>query len=287
MLKSGTHNVEQFKINLESCNWEDIQQDTYLEVEFDLTASKKMGPVQRQKLLVKHFQKLDEDTLSVLVNHYDEIEKSPKKLFDCHTFTLCVLAETITENALNILSTFPFKGYGQELKAVKGIALIVDFKSKQIYGRPPGISIHFKKIFKELLECLKNTYNISEIRKSPRPEATYKKMKSELNKWGFGLMGFGVLHIVLASVLDPAWGVILIVVGICNILIPHRALFLVNGFAIMTAAVFNAAAMEEAGESGPFFGMLVIFQFIWGFLETRKYKLYNEVKWLHRKVIDR
>ena len=276
MQKNDTHNVEQFKINLESYNWKDIQQDTYIGVEFDLTASKKIG-IGKQKLLVKHFQKLDEDTLSVWVKHYDEIDKSPKKLVGAQTFTLCIFAETITENALNLLSTFPFKNFGQLASTGgKGIALIVDFKLKQIYGRQPGISKPFKKIFKEFLECIKNTYQISEIRKSPKPEVTYKKMKLELKKWGFGLMGFGALHIVLASVLNPVWGVILIIVGICNILIPHRALFLVNGFAIMTAAVFNMAAMEK--DAGAF-GMLIIMQFVWGIFEIRKFKLYDEVKW--------
>ena len=102
-----------------------------------------------------------------------------------------------------------------------------------------------------------------------------EKMKSELKKWGFGLIGYGALHIVLASVLEPIGGVILIIVGICNFLIPHRSLFLVNGFAIIAAAVFNIIAMKTG--SG-IVVMLLVIQFVWGIFEIRKFKLYDEVK---------
>ena len=107
----------------------------------------------------------------------------------------------------------------------------------------------------------------------PKAEVLQTSMQSELKKWGFGLIGFGALHFVLSSVLDPIWGGILIVIGICNLLIPHRALFLVNGMAIMVAAIFNGIAM---GDDGGAFGMVVIMQFVWGVFELRKYKLYSE-----------
>lgn len=112
MERSQIHNVEHFKNNLESYNWKDIQQKTYLGVEFDITASKKMG-IAKQKLLVKYLPILDEDTLSVWVKLYDEIDKKPKILDRSNTFTLCIIAETITEKALDILSAFPFKNFGQ------------------------------------------------------------------------------------------------------------------------------------------------------------------------------
>ncbi|GAH88642.1 unnamed protein product, partial [marine sediment metagenome] len=118
--------------------------------------------------------------------------------------------------------------------------------------------------------------SISTINGNPLSPVENVLLKLELKKWGYGLMGFGALHIVLASVLDPVWGVILIIVGICNILISHRALFLVNGIAIMTAAIFNMIAIAGA-EVGAFY-MLIIMQFAWGIVEIRKFKLYDEVK---------
>lgn len=280
------NNFELFKSNLEILKWKNIQQRSYIGVEFDITASKKMG-FGKHKLLVKYFPILDEDTLSAWIKNYNRIDNNTKKLICAHTFTLCIVAELINENALNILSAFPFKTFGSQFssKGGKGIALIVDYQSKLIYGRKPGLSIPFKKIFKNLIECIGDTYQIYEIRKSPRPEVTFIKMKSDLKKWGFGLMGFGALHIVFASVLDPVWGVILIVVGIGNLLVPHRSLYLVNGFAIMIAAISNMASMGKAGESGVF-GILLIFQFILGILEIRKFKLYEEVEWSHHKVSD-
>ena len=97
-------------------------------------------------------------------------------------------------------------------------------------------------------------------------------MKSELKYWGYGLIGFGVLHIVLTSVLDPVWGIIFIIIGICNFLILHRSLFLINGFVLMAAAVFHMVFMWSG--SGVI-GLLLIIQFVFGIFGIRKFKLYD------------
>lgn len=99
-----------------------------------------------------------------------------------------------------------------------------------------------------------------------------KKMKSELKNWGLGLIGFGILHIVLTSVLDPVWGIIFIIIGICNFLILHRSLFLINGFVLMAAAVFHMVFMWSG--SGVI-GLLLIIQFVFGIFGIRKFKLYD------------
>lgn len=269
--------IDQFKKNLDSNYWKDVQKESYIGVDFDLTASSKVR-LGKQRLLVKHYPILDEDSLSVLVKKYWEINKQPRKMVGANIFIFCIIADKISEGALGMLSTLPFKNFSKTFwTGEKGYPLIIDIESQRIYGgKGPIFPKPVRKRCENMLECMRNTYHISEIRKSPRPEVTFEKMKSELKKWGFGLMGFGALHIVLASVLDPVWGVILIIVGICNILISHRALFLVNGLAIMTAAIFNMIAMGEAGTGAPF--ILIIMQFAWGINEIRKFKLYDEVK---------
>lgn len=269
--------INRFKENLDPDYWKDVQKGYSSGVEYDLTASSKIR-LGKQKLLVKYYQLLDEDTLSILIKKFWEMNKQTRKLVGATIFIFCIIADKISENAINMLSTIPFKNFSKTFSTGEaGRSLIVDIESKLIYGsKCPKFPKPVWQRFESVLECIRNTYQISEIRKSPSPEVTYGKMKSELKKWGYGLMGFGALHIVLASVLDPVWGVILIIVGICNILISHRALFIVNGIAIMTAAVFNMIAMGEAGAGALI--ILIIMQIVWGINEIRKFKLYDEVK---------
>ncbi len=269
--------MNEFKNNLDPKYWGDIKKESYMGVEFDITAISTKFVGKRQRLMVKHYPILDEDTLSNLVKKYWEINKQTKKVISANFFILCIVAETVSENALKIISAFPFKNFSEtDSKGERGCALIVDIKSQQIYGKCPTIPIPVRNRCKSVLECIRSTYHISEIRKSPRPEVTAERMKAELKKWGYGLIGFGALHIVLASVLDPIWGVILIILGLCNIFIVHRTMFLLNSLAIMTAAVFNGIAIAKA--EVPAFNFLVMMQFVWGVLEIRKYKLYDEVK---------
>lgn len=277
MQKNNIFKINEFKDNLDSKYWEDIQKESYMGVEFDITAVSNMSLGKRQRLMVKHYPILDEDTLSDLVKKYWEINRQTKKLIDAHFFILCIIAETVSENALKIISTLPFKNFKEiESKGERGCAFIVDIKSQQIYGKCPAIPIPIRKRCQSVLAWLMDTYNISVIKKSPRPEVTAKRMKSELKKWGYGLIGFGALHIVLASILDPTWGAILIVLGLSNLFIAHRVMFLLNSLAIMTAAIFNGIAMVKGDL--PSFKYLIIMQFVWGLLEIRKFKLYDEVK---------
>jgi hypothetical protein len=45
------------------------------------------------------------------------------------------------------------------------------------------------------------------------PKHQDSELKSELRKWGVGLIILGGLHFILQGLLDPAWGVVLFIVG--------------------------------------------------------------------------
>ena len=263
--------------NLDQNIWKEIQKSSYMGMDFDLTAFTKIR-LAKQRLLVKHFPMLDEGVLSDLVKKYWEINKNPRKTVGANLFILCIVADKISEKALDLLSTLPFTNYGKTFwTGERGYPLVVDIESKRIYGgKGPIIPKPVRMRCQSILELIKGSYHIHEMKRSPGTEAIKKRMKSELKKWGFGLIGFGALHLVLASFLDPVWGAILIVVGICNLFIIHRTLFLVNGLAIITAAVFNSIAIIEAEAGAPC--MFVLLQFAWGINEIRKYKLYDQGK---------
>jgi hypothetical protein len=108
------------------------------------------------------------------------------------------------------------------------------------------------------------------------PTKTVADMKQELRNWGIGLILLGVAHFVLAGFLDPVWGVAIIVIGVLNLLIPQRGLFILNGMALLwvgTLNIFSAvtAIAEGGGQGWIVFGIL---QLIWGIQEMRKFKQY-------------
>ena len=265
--------LDQFRENLKSNQWQDIQKETFADTTFELTAWKKIGLV-KQRLLVQYFSNLDEKCLSDMVKTFNEIDAKPTKVVGTHTFVLCILAEKISEGALDLMATFPFKQFSQTAsKGGKGIALIIHLELKELYGKCPSMPIPVKKICRNLLESLTATFQLSSPKGSPKPEVTFNQMKADQKKWGFGLIGLGILHLILRSLLDPTWGLILMVIGAINIFKPNRLLYIVNGSAIIVAAIFNLVALANADIKAGIF--IIIFQIIWGINEIKKYKQYG------------
>lgn len=106
------------------------------------------------------------------------------------------------------------------------------------------------------------------------PLKNSKVLKKDLKGWGISLLAIGVLSIVFSSFLDPIWGVVLIVLGILNLLIRHRAMFIVNGLALIFIGVLNAISVFGASSGFNFWLMFGVFQVIWGVQEIKKYKRY-------------
>lgn len=95
------------------------------------------------------------------------------------------------------------------------------------------------------------------------PKASAVELKGELRKWGVGLIILGILHFLLQGILEPTWGVVICIVGTLNLLISHKAMFIVNGICLILVGLMNMAA----GGGWKFFGVM---QIIWGVQEMRK-----------------
>ncbi len=100
------------------------------------------------------------------------------------------------------------------------------------------------------------------------PKKTDVEMKNELRKWGIGLIVLGGIHLVLTGFLNPIWGILIACVGVLNLLLPGRGMFIVNGVVILLAGVMNMSA----GGGWKMFGIL---QIVWGVQEIRKFKEYE------------
>lgn len=96
-------------------------------------------------------------------------------------------------------------------------------------------------------------------------------IKKELRSWGIGLIVLGVAHLFLKA-LEPIWGVIIIVIGLFNLLLIRRGMFIVNGIALLLVGILNLVAGAEAKSGWAAFGIL---QVIWGVQEIRKFKRYK------------
>jgi hypothetical protein len=99
-------------------------------------------------------------------------------------------------------------------------------------------------------------------------------LKKDLKGWGISLLAIGVLSLIFSSFLDPIWGVVLIVLGIVNLLIRHRAMFIVNGLALIFIGVLNVLSIIGAASGFNFWLMFGVFQVVWGVQEIKKYKRY-------------
>ena len=97
------------------------------------------------------------------------------------------------------------------------------------------------------------------------------EMEQSLGSWGVGLVIFGVIHIVLSSVFEPGWGIVLIVIGLLAFASRSRVMFLIIGFALWLAAMGN---LTGGYGSWSMFGLLQIY---WGFKEIVKFFKYSDV----------
>lgn len=98
-------------------------------------------------------------------------------------------------------------------------------------------------------------------------------MEKELRQWGAGLLIMGVLHFVLSNLLDPIWGIVLLIVGSLNLLIHHPGMFIVNGLALIAVGLLNILGTLAAGGTG--FAIFGVWQIGWGMQELKKFTLYK------------
>jgi hypothetical protein len=103
--------------------------------------------------------------------------------------------------------------------------------------------------------------------------AALPDIKSELRRWGIGMIAIGAISIFVSQLLDPVWGVGLIVLGLINLIVAHRGMFIANGIVLILAGTMNILSTLVDGFSIFFaFGLL---QITWGVQEILKFKKYK------------
>lgn len=121
--------------------------------------------------------------------------------------------------------------------------------------------------------------NLSDLR-SWLPKKCISDMKEELRKWGIGLIVIGFAHLVFNGILDPVWGAIIIILGVFNLLIEKRGMFIANGIALLLVGTMNIFLGESSIFDGEFGGWIVFgfCQLLWGVQEIQKFGQYPKAK---------
>jgi len=99
------------------------------------------------------------------------------------------------------------------------------------------------------------------------PVVTGEDIRADIRGWGIGFLVVGAIHILVSGFLNPLWGGILMLLGLVNLLIQHRVMYIVNGAGILLAGIMNIV-LTGGNPGWLVFGIL---QLKWGVGEIQKY----------------
>lgn len=101
------------------------------------------------------------------------------------------------------------------------------------------------------------------------PPISGEEIQKDLRGMGIGMMVVGVISILLRNFLNPIWGALLILLGILNLVIKDRIMYIVNGIALIGVGIFNILAIITA--SSAFWLLFGFMQIGWGISEIKKF----------------
>jgi hypothetical protein len=70
----------------------------------------------------------------------------------------------------------------------------------------------------------------------------YGKMKKDIRSWALWLIGIGIVSLALSFMLDPSWGLMLMIVGFSSFYFCESAIFVIYGSLLAWAAISNLMA---------------------------------------------
>jgi hypothetical protein len=107
-------------------------------------------------------------------------------------------------------------------------------------------------------------------------------LKKDLRGLGILLILWGVIPFIFPQAFSRGWGVVFIVLGIVNLLVRHRVLFILSGVAFLAVGVWNSInflLFHYLRPGANWFSNIIwiilgIFQIIWGVQMIKKYNDY-------------
>ena len=144
-------------------------------------------------------------------------------------------------------------------------------RSGDRFCRSCGVALEAEKNGSERnLEAAQHARLSDDMEASESEIPIREAMKKDLRAWGIGMIIIGAVSIVLSGLLDPVWGVLLIIAGVLSLSILHRGMYIALGVVLFLAAAGNIFF----GGLGlwTLFGALQVF---WGVQQIRKFSKYK------------
>ena len=99
----------------------------------------------------------------------------------------------------------------------------------------------------------------------------YGKMKKDIRSWARWLIGIGIVSLALSFLLDPTWGLMLIIVGFASFYFCESAIFVIYGSILAWAAISNLVA-------GPAWAVFALVQAFIAFKVFRQFGKWRRVE---------
>lgn len=97
---------------------------------------------------------------------------------------------------------------------------------------------------------------------------------------GMSLVAWGIAQFVFSNYLEPKWGIAFVIIGLLNLVFPHRVLFLVNGLTLVIVGIWNTSLGYVDGNI--FWRWIGMAQVLWGAEEIQRFDHYSPKNIKHR-----
>jgi hypothetical protein len=101
-------------------------------------------------------------------------------------------------------------------------------------------------------------------------QADYAAMLKEIRSWAIWSLLLGVIQLISFGVLDSAWGVLLLIVGLASFFFHTSAMFIIFGVTLIWAAINNFAGLQVVWIG---FSLLQIYWAVRIFMAYRRFNL--------------
>lgn len=112
----------------------------------------------------------------------------------------------------------------------------------------------------------------------------HAKLVKSARSWGTWLLVLGVLQLVASNLLEPTFGVLLLIVGVLSFVFTHPALFVVYATTLAWAAVSNILSALVGGQVQ--WGIFALVQVYMAYSTLREYKTYRQNEVAYRQMLQ-
>jgi hypothetical protein len=135
-------------------------------------------------------------------------------------------------------------------------------------------SVDAFETYRPAFEAIMTSFHLFDFNRGEDAKFIYSKafIKSDIREWGIAFIIIGIIQLK-SPIFLTWWGGFLIILGLLELFVQRRFMYIINSLLIITAGILNCVAATEEGAG--IWGVFAILQFIWGIIEFRKFFKYQ------------